>query len=227
MIRIPKRHLSTLNIVKTGILGQSKAFDNIYDKLGKEKVKKLLQYNIGVKELNAEDNKKKSVLDDMDRFYVGGWDQYSSAAHSNIAKVSQALITLQSIDSWMCSRETKQTLGIPITSPIHYHPFKITFPSKSDRKKKRTGGSLWKRIPNDDYSDLRDSWGNNMPLLSRSLQKGHSQQLLLFRDTHPDMANIGRMERIVEEVHFPMISFADFLNSVVNEYPVQANLYCH
>ena len=199
---IHKRFVSTLRVVKTGLMGEFRAFDNVYKHLGKESAKNLLKYDMTIKEESIWDIDDDNVLDRMSTYFVGGMDTYPAGAHENIGKFSKHhLMTLQPITDWKCPRETKEMLGIGITSSIDSWPFPITFPpkTKSDRKNSKKATNLWQRVDNVQYGHLEDSWGNNMFLLTRSLLKGKSQQLLIYRDTHTDMKGIEYADKVISE----------------------------
>ena len=53
--------------------------------------------------------------------------------------------------------------------------------------KSKKYSNQWSLCHDSEYADLKDSFGENMPYLMRSLDKTTNQQLLIWRDTHPDI----------------------------------------
>eukprot|EP01084_Bolivina_argentea_P318747 552855_1 len=205
----------TLNVVKTGIMSTD-LFNNICGHpSNKKSMDKLTKIGIKLKEDSVFD-KSCNLLDDEHTCFVGGFHQYPEIAHKNMAKfVRQFMITLTPLSHWRCSKDSKQKLKIDITSTIDKYPFPISFPAKKPvAKNKKTFSkklsNKWMLSENEYYQDLTDSTGNNMPFLTRNLNKISSQQLLIWRDNHPDITVIPKIEKVFE-VFKP--------NAIILEYP--------
>ena len=219
------RHFSsyehTMNIVRSGIMSLP-VFDNICGHPSNRSAMEKLKYcGIGIKEETMLNSSKEGIISDDTTYFVGDFNQYPSSAHENIAKFTRdKMVTLQPISEWRCDKTVQQQLGIPVTSTIDYHPFPITFPSKklgldqkNKKRKKSSASSKWNVSDINNYKDLcmlRDSHGQNMPFLTRPLGKTSNQQLLIWRDVHPDIKTIPKIEKVIE-IFEP--------NMIVLEYP--------
>lgn len=94
MLLIQKRLASTLRVVKTGLLGEFKAFDNVHKHLGKISAKKLKKYNLTIQEESIFDGPKDSVLDATSTYYVGDFNQYPKGAHDNMSKFAKQVTVI-------------------------------------------------------------------------------------------------------------------------------------
>eukprot|EP01084_Bolivina_argentea_P124902 221348_1 len=191
----------SMNIVKTGIL----RFISVSSKF-KKQVKELKKWNIDVKEHPMSDDID-NPLQHESTFFVGDFNQYPDVAHSNVAKFYKLYLRhLLPKHVWTTNEETKRLIGIDITSTVDYNPFPITFPKDKKSKKLK-----WKPKTEHKYRHLEDSYGDNMSLLTRNI-KGNPQELLLWRDVHPDIKNISRIEQLISEYQ---------PDKIILEYPAE------
>eukprot|EP01084_Bolivina_argentea_P124903 221349_1 len=191
----------SMNIVKTGIL----RFINVSSKFNKP-FKELKKWDINIKEHSMSDDVN-NPLQYESEFLVGDFNQYPDIAHSNMAKFYKLYLKhLLPKHFWTTQEETKRVLDIDISSTVDYHPFPITFPKDKKSKKLK-----WKPKTEHKYRHLEDSYGDNMSLLTRNI-KGNPQELLLWRDVHPDIKNISRIEQLISEYQ---------PDKIILEYPAE------
>eukprot|EP01083_Nonionella_stella_P106614 307885_1 len=181
-----------LTIIKKGIL----RYINV-SKLNRN----LKQSLFDIEEKQMTDDMMKNPLAYDHNYFVGDFEndmvEYANVNLSKFAK--EHLSTSRARKGWTCPKQIQQEIGIPVTTTVDYHPFPFTFPPKKIPSKKHK--STWSVDKSHQYCQLSDSMGVNMPFLTRKNPNDTrtKQQLLIWRDIHPDIKNIFKIKDVISE----------------------------